>query len=165
MGVRPNKGMKLTSVERIGRSQLIPGVRPTKSPPASERRRVDWGKGGLMRTSAAVTLMLTFGVAGAAMAAEQATLAQESVKADKVERLSDGALRATGNVQIVEPTFQLRADSVEMRKTTTSGQPSVELRAEGNVVLMRGEERITLQHLRLNTRTGAGVFQLPDAKK
>jgi hypothetical protein len=24
----PNKGMKLTSVERIGRSQLIPGVRP-----------------------------------------------------------------------------------------------------------------------------------------
>ncbi len=23
---RPNKGMKLTSVERIGRSQLIPGV-------------------------------------------------------------------------------------------------------------------------------------------
>ena len=25
----PNKGMKLTSVERIGRSQLIPGVRPT----------------------------------------------------------------------------------------------------------------------------------------
>jgi hypothetical protein len=26
---RPDKGMKLTSVERIGRSQLIPGVRPT----------------------------------------------------------------------------------------------------------------------------------------
>ena len=26
----PNKGMKLTSVERIGRSQLIPGVRRTK---------------------------------------------------------------------------------------------------------------------------------------
>jgi hypothetical protein len=25
--VSPNKGMKLTSVERIGRSQLIPGVR------------------------------------------------------------------------------------------------------------------------------------------
>jgi hypothetical protein len=25
----PNKGMKLTSVERIGRSQLIPGVRRT----------------------------------------------------------------------------------------------------------------------------------------
>jgi hypothetical protein len=25
----PNKGMKLTSVEHIGRSQLIPGVRPT----------------------------------------------------------------------------------------------------------------------------------------
>jgi hypothetical protein len=25
----PNKGMKLTSAERIGRSQLIPGVRPT----------------------------------------------------------------------------------------------------------------------------------------
>ena len=24
----PNKGMKLTSVQRIGRSQLIPGVRP-----------------------------------------------------------------------------------------------------------------------------------------
>ena len=24
-----NKGMKLTSAERIGRSQLIPGVRPT----------------------------------------------------------------------------------------------------------------------------------------
>ena len=26
---RPNKGMKLTSAERIGRSQLIPGVGPT----------------------------------------------------------------------------------------------------------------------------------------
>jgi hypothetical protein len=26
---RSNKGMKLTSVESIGRSQLIPGVRPT----------------------------------------------------------------------------------------------------------------------------------------
>ena len=26
---RPNKGMKQTSVERIGRSQLIPSVRPT----------------------------------------------------------------------------------------------------------------------------------------
>ena len=25
----PNKGMKLTSAERIGRSQLIPGVRLT----------------------------------------------------------------------------------------------------------------------------------------
>jgi hypothetical protein len=25
----PNKGMKQTSVEHIGRSQLIPGVRPT----------------------------------------------------------------------------------------------------------------------------------------
>jgi hypothetical protein len=29
MGGPPNKGMKLTSVERNGRSQLIPGVRPT----------------------------------------------------------------------------------------------------------------------------------------
>jgi hypothetical protein len=26
----PNKGMKLTSVEHIGRSQLIPGVRQTE---------------------------------------------------------------------------------------------------------------------------------------
>jgi hypothetical protein len=30
----PNKGMKLTSAERIRRSQLIPGVRPT----VAERR-------------------------------------------------------------------------------------------------------------------------------
>jgi hypothetical protein len=29
MEARPNKGMKLTSVERIGRPQLIPSVRPT----------------------------------------------------------------------------------------------------------------------------------------
>jgi hypothetical protein len=29
IGGRSNKGMKLTSVERIGRSQLIPGVRRT----------------------------------------------------------------------------------------------------------------------------------------
>jgi len=30
MNEPPNKGMKLTSAERIGRSQLIPGVRRTK---------------------------------------------------------------------------------------------------------------------------------------
>jgi hypothetical protein len=29
IGALSNKGMKLTSVERIGRSQLIPGVRRT----------------------------------------------------------------------------------------------------------------------------------------
>jgi hypothetical protein len=32
-----NKGMKLTSAERIGRSQLIPGVRRTIEPTAEAR--------------------------------------------------------------------------------------------------------------------------------
>jgi hypothetical protein len=41
--VQPNKEMKLTSAERIGRSQLISGVRQTNGPDIPSGGAVEYG--------------------------------------------------------------------------------------------------------------------------
>lgn len=68
-------------------------------------------------------------------AQETASTTGASFKADKLERLADNLLRATGNVEVNGSGFQLRADVVELRRTPGSGDASVEFLAEGNVVL------------------------------
>ena len=87
-----------------------------------------------------------------------------SMKADKMERSPDHTLRATGNVHMQGSRFQLRADSVEVHEGLASGAASVEIVAKGHVVLTRGQERLTIEHLQLNPQTGAGAFQLPEGK-
>ena len=51
-----------------------------------------------------------------------------------------------------------------MCETVTSDGPSVEIKAEGNVILASGQDRIAFLRLQLNPGTGTGVFQLPQDK-
>ena len=118
-----------------------------------------------MKTRAALPVVLSIACCGVAFSAQQQPSAAGAITADKVERLAGQTLKAVGNVTIVGSDFQLRADSVEVRERGTASDPETEILAEGNVVLTRGEERITLQHLRFDPRTGKGTFELPPGKK
>ena len=85
-----------------------------------------------------------------------------SFKADRIERLAEHTLKATGNVEADGRGFHLRADSLEVSadETGVSGGLPVEIIAEGNVILTRGQERLTLQRLQFSPRTGSGTFLL-----
>jgi lipopolysaccharide export system protein LptA len=117
-----------------------------------------------MRIRVALPVVVTIACCGAVLSAEQALPASSSVRADKVERLANQTLRLTGNVQMVENGFRLQADSVEVRESGRSGARTLEIIAEGNVVLFRGRDRLALQRLEFNPLTGTGVFQLPQQK-
>jgi lipopolysaccharide export system protein LptA len=117
-----------------------------------------------MKTRALVPAVVTFACCVALAAQETASTAGASFKADRLERLADHILRATGNVEVNGGGFQLRADSVEVRRAPGSGDSSVEFVAEGNVVLTRGLDRLGAHRLQFNPGTGTGAFQLHKGK-
>jgi lipopolysaccharide export system protein LptA len=118
-----------------------------------------------MSIRAFVLVVLTLAYSSVALAAQETTSPTgESFKADRLERLADNLMRATGNVEVKGRGFQLRADSVELRRAPGGGDASVEFVAEGNVVLTRGSDRLVVQRLQFNPATGSGVFQLPQGK-
>ena len=84
-----------------------------------------------------------------------------SYRADTITRPAHHTVKATGNVALEGDRFRLQADSVMVRESPRAGELPVEIIASGHVVLTRGEERLTLQRLQLDPRTGAGIFQLP----
>jgi hypothetical protein len=84
------------------------------------------------------------------------------VRSDRSERIAPDVQRMTGRVVARSDTWTLRADSLETHINRAADKPAVELFAEGNVVLERGQERLSLKRLQLDTRTGRGTFELPN---
>jgi len=117
-----------------------------------------------MKTRTALPAILTIACCGLAIAAEERQSAAGAITADKVERTADQTLLFAGNVTVVGNNFRLQADSVEVRELGTPSDAATELTARGNVILTRGQERMTLQQLQFNPRTGKGTFELPPGK-
>jgi lipopolysaccharide export system protein LptA len=118
-----------------------------------------------LKIRVAVYAVLALACASIVFAAQQTVSTKgESLKADNIERLADNTVRATGNAEFTGRGFQLHADSLELRRIPASGDTSVELVAEGNVILTRGQDRLVVQRLQFNPSTGTGVFQLPQGK-
>ena len=113
----------------------------------------------------ALSTLLIIGGSAIAGAADRQQFSGGAITADKMEVKTDRTISWSGHVTVVAPTFGLVADSVEVRDVGTVADATAELTARGNVVLTRGQERITLKELTLNVVTGAGTFQLPPAKK
>jgi hypothetical protein len=83
------------------------------------------------------------------------------IKANRMQRL-DHVFTASGNVEARVEGWRFRAESLEVRghpATAAEGQP-VEIIAEGNVVLERGDERLRLRRLQFEPRSGRGIFEL-----
>jgi lipopolysaccharide assembly outer membrane protein LptD (OstA) len=87
--------------------------------------------------------------------------AQVRITADAQRALGAGEFEAEGNVDVAIHGVRIRADRVRIRETKDAGaQPVHELRAEGNVVLERGDERLTLERLSLEVPSGRGAFAI-----
>ena len=87
-----------------------------------------------------------------------------AIRADKLEQQADQTLVASGNVVVVGSDFRLQADSVEVRERGTGGDLDAELTARGNVLLTRGQERLSFKELRFSPRSGKGTFELLPTK-
>jgi hypothetical protein len=94
--------------------------------------------------------------------ADESRTGAGAIRADKLEQQADQTLVASGDVVVVGSDFRLQADSVELRERGTGRDGDAELTARGNVILTRGQERISFKELRFSPRTGRGVRASPD---
>ena len=114
-----------------------------------------------MRIQWPATCALALVLCGPCGWAEQSSKPTWTFKADKIEKAADRTTRASGNVEVVGLDYRLTADTVTIREVRPAGDDAVELTAEGNVILTRGSERITLKHLVFKPASKGGSFQLP----
>ena len=117
-----------------------------------------------MKACLALSVALAF-ASTTTFPAPQEAARQNIFTADKMERVDDHTLRATGNVEFRDGDLALRADFIEVRDAPTAGATSVEIVAAGNVVLSRAQERMTFERLEFKPGTRSGAFQLPPAGK
>lgn len=90
------------------------------------------------------------------------TGSQEAViKSDRADQVDEHTIQLTGNVLIAWDGLEVRANSAQMRKVVTSGQPSVTFTAVGDVLLRRGSDQFRFGRLEFNPETGLGSFELP----
>ena len=118
-----------------------------------------------MKTRIAFAAVLAIGCFGAARAATQESPQTGVIKADKFEQIADHVFKATGNVELTVGDVTVRADSVELQSAGQSDDVVASFVAEGNVVLTRGHERLTVERLQFNPQAGTGTFQLQQSKK
>jgi lipopolysaccharide assembly outer membrane protein LptD (OstA) len=109
----------------------------------------------------AAPFVLTLVWCGLASSAEQSAKPTWTFKAEKIEQIAEKTVKATGSVEVVGSHYRLTADTVEIRTLSSSAEDPIELVAEGNVVLTKGTERLTLQHLVLKPNTRTVTFRLP----
>jgi lipopolysaccharide export system protein LptA len=114
-----------------------------------------------MRIRWPVTCALALVLCSPSSWADQTPKPTWTFKADKIEKTADRTTRASGNVQVVGLDYRLTADTVTIREVRAAAGDAVELTAEGNVILTRGSERITLKRLVFKPAIRAGSFQLP----
>ena len=118
-----------------------------------------------MKTHIAFAALLAIACFAAAHGAAQDSAQAGVIKADKLEQIADHVFKATGNVELTVGDVTVRADSVELQSAGQSDGVVATFVAEGNVVLMRGQERLTVERLQFNPEAGTGTFQLRLSKK
>jgi lipopolysaccharide export system protein LptA len=113
-----------------------------------------------MRARIALATLLAIAGAAAVQAAGQDTPQANRVKGDAFEQVSPHVFKVTGNVELTVGGISVRADVIELHTTGPSDDDVVDFVAQGRVVLTRGSERLTVERLQLNPRTGSGSFDL-----
>jgi lipopolysaccharide export system protein LptA len=96
----------------------------------------------------------TSSVAGVAQEKPQ----QVRIRAERTEQTAPGVVKASGTVVASIGLLTIRADVVEV--SADSDRKTTLVIAEGRVVLERGDERLQLRRLQLDTGTGRGTFEL-----
>jgi LPS-assembly protein len=82
------------------------------------------------------------------------------LKADVQEQLGKGHLRATGFVDLVVGETRVQCDRMDLyQEDRPDGSRGQRLVATGNVVFLKGDERISGESLELDLGTGKGVFK------
>jgi LPS-assembly protein len=92
---------------------------------------------------------------------ESAPSADEIViSAERQEQLEKGHSRATGFVDVKAGEVRIQADRMDIYETEKpDGTKGRRLEAEGNVVFLRGDERLAGERLRLDLQTTQGVME------
>jgi hypothetical protein len=113
-----------------------------------------------MHARIALATLLTIAGAGALQAAGQDAPQANSVRADTFVQVSPHVFKATGNVELTVGGISVRADAIELHTAGPADDDVVDFVAQGRVVLTRGGDRLTVERLQFNPRTGAGSFDL-----
>ena len=82
------------------------------------------------------------------------------LNAEKQEQVDEGHFHAQGFVDLQAGTSRIQADKLDMYETTApDGRVTRRIVAEGNVVFMRGEERLSGDKLEMDLGSSSGLFE------
>ena len=82
------------------------------------------------------------------------------LNAEKQEQIDEGHFHAEGFVDVQAGTSRIQADTLDMYVTTApDGRVTRRVVAQGNVVFMHGEERLSGDKLEMDLGTSQGLFE------
>ena len=118
----------------------------------------------MMRRLAFQVLAVSAFSVGASNAEEPVSKSPDVLmRGDRLEQTARHIVKVSGNTEAKGPGFHLRSDRLEVRQDPAAASDSLPILiiADGNVVLSRGQERLTLDRLEFNPQTGIGTFTFP----